>query len=120
MELEIKVRETKKVRFVRVDVGVRYKDEDMPFLAPMRKGDRWQVLIDVAEKRVIDWPKGEMLSFEMKVCDDGIYELYVVFFHNVTNIIIRVAHDNRYKTPLTNFLLEFNSDFNAKFPWNAE
>lgn len=63
------------VKYVEICVAVRYGDEDMPYDAPMRVGDKWNALIDIDQGRVIDWPQGEKLKFSMKICDEGTYIL---------------------------------------------
>lgn len=74
--MEIEVKTIKQVRYLRMDVAVRYEDEDMPFDAPLRDGKSWKATIDLDEKRIVDWPTGKCLSFHtMKVCDEGIYHL---------------------------------------------
>lgn len=75
MEITYLQKVTKKVAFVELHVAVNYGDEDMPYDAPMRKGDMFNVLIDVDEKKVIDWPVGKTLDIYMKVCDQGTYIL---------------------------------------------
>ncbi len=50
---------------------------DMPFIVPEK--DRWGttnywvITIDLNEGKVLDWPKGFMISTNFKVCDDGEY-----------------------------------------------
>lgn len=67
---------TEQARFLKLDVAVRYDEEDMPNDAPLRDGDSWRATIDLDEKRIVDWPTGETLSFtDMKICDEGRYEL---------------------------------------------
>jgi hypothetical protein len=74
--MKITVKEEKEVRYLMLDVAVRYDDEDMPFDAPLRDGKSWKAIIDLNEKRILDWPQGKTLSFhEMKVCDEGLYRL---------------------------------------------
>ncbi len=81
--MKIKVIETKDVRYVQVDVAVRYQDEDMPFDAPKRVGNMWRVIIDLEEKKILKWPKGKILSFYMKICDEGIYTLLDLDFNTI-------------------------------------
>ena len=61
--------------FIDVEVAVRYEEEDIPKDAPKRSGDMWRAIIDLNERKVLDWPQGEVLSFDMKICDEGIYTL---------------------------------------------
>lgn len=74
--MKITVNKTVDARYLRVNVNVRYEEEDMPNDAPMRDGDTWNCLIDLKEKRIIDWPEGKVLNIEyMKICDEGTYTL---------------------------------------------
>jgi hypothetical protein len=62
---------------IRVKVPVRYGDEDIPNDFPFRKGDMWEVVIDISDNgtaKIREWPA---LAFEMcmKVCDEGVYQL---------------------------------------------
>lgn len=62
-------------RFVSVQVAVRYGDEDIPNDFPLRDGDMWRGIIDIDAGMILDWPKGEAGRLQMKVCDQGTYEL---------------------------------------------
>lgn len=73
--MQIKIFQSVEVSAIKIDVPVRYGDEDMPFDAPMRDGDRWGCVVDLATGQIKDWPIGRSLSFYMKVCDEGIYSL---------------------------------------------
>lgn len=76
MKYQATIKKETEVKFVEIEAAVRYDEEDMPNDAPMRKGDLWKALIDVDQKKIIDWPQGQALSFYMKVCDQGSYRLY--------------------------------------------
>lgn len=84
--MKITVKETKEVRYLDVDAAVRYDEEDMSFDAPMRQGNDWKAMIDLKEKRVLDWPIGKTLSFYMKVCDQGIYILRDEYLNKIKEI----------------------------------
>lgn len=75
---------------IRVNVAVRYDEDDIPndapFRRPWREGDektgrkpeydRWDVTIDAKTGVIRDWPAGQALSvMSMKVCDEGSYYL---------------------------------------------
>lgn len=75
------------VKFVTVSAAVRYGEEDMPNNAPMRNGDVWEAVIDIENKKIVNWPTGEKLSFFMKVCDEGIYTLHDEYMNEVAKII---------------------------------
>jgi hypothetical protein len=69
--------------FLQAECGVRYwedaavngvEDEDGS-LIPMRVGDTWRPLIDLATGAVVGWPEGVTADIHYKVCDDGRYAL---------------------------------------------
>lgn len=73
---------TKATRLI-VSAGVRYwedaringTEDEQGTLVPMRKGDRWCPIIELASGRVLDWPLGVTADLHYKVCDDGEYWL---------------------------------------------
>jgi len=76
MEIEIQVTKTVKVKFLRMEVAVRYDEDDMPFNYPHRNNNQWQVRIDLETGQIQDWPERvNPLEFYMKVCDQGFYAL---------------------------------------------
>ena len=83
MKVKIKTIKEVEVKYLKVDVGVRYWDdatvngqEDKNGdLIPFRKGDRWKILIDVETGIIKEWPVGITADIHYKVCDDGIYKL---------------------------------------------
>lgn len=60
--------------FIRVELAVRYDEEDIPNDFPLRKGDMWNATITAAGK-IIEWPTGQTGELAMKVCDEGSYYL---------------------------------------------
>lgn len=62
------------VRFVRIVAAVRYNEEDIPNDFPFRRGDVWDVTVDVETGKILDWP-GPAANVHMKVCDEGTYHL---------------------------------------------
>lgn len=64
------------MKFVRIEVAVRYEEEDMPNDFPMRDGDMWKATVEIDTGRILDWPTGKSGSFYMKVCDSGTYILW--------------------------------------------
>lgn len=60
---------------VGIEVAVRYGDEDMPYDFPFRKGEMWEVVVDMDSGKILDWPEGVEHELHMKVCDCGIYRL---------------------------------------------
>jgi hypothetical protein len=75
MKLTVIERREVNVKYLSLTVAVRYDDEDMPFDAPMRRGDLWDAVINLDTHTVEDWPQGQTLAFDMKVCDQGTYVL---------------------------------------------
>lgn len=75
MKFSRKVVEEVEVAYVRIFVPVRYDEEDIPNDAPMRSGDTWAAIVDVATGQIQDWPQGQSLTLSMKVCDEGHYAL---------------------------------------------
>ena len=63
---------------IRMDLPVRYDDEDMPDDYPLRDGDMWRIVVDVETGKIRNWPAGvkvPKLNLTMKVCDEGRYHL---------------------------------------------
>lgn len=69
--------------YLKVSAGVRYwedakvngvEDADGT-LIPIRNGDAWEPVIDIASGLVLDWPAGTTADIHYKVCDAGIYQL---------------------------------------------
>ncbi|MDR2042480.1 MAG: hypothetical protein LBP98_09240 [Tannerella sp.] len=93
MKVRVKVEVEKEVRFLKIDIPVRYGEEDIPNDFPLRVRrenldksmiekwtcygdyDRWQAVIDLESGVIRNWPDGKTGSFEMKVCDEGFYYL---------------------------------------------
>lgn len=59
---------------IRLSVAVRYGTEDIPDDFPFRKGDLWEVTIDLHTRKIRDWP-GPAAHVGMKVTDCGCYYL---------------------------------------------
>ena len=75
MKLTIKVKKEIEIKYVKLSVGVRHDNEDMPYKFPFRKADRWCPTIDIDKGQIIDWELGVSIDLHMKVCDDGFYYL---------------------------------------------
>jgi len=83
MKVKIKTIKEVEVKYLKVDVGVRYwedatvngQEDTNGDLIPFRKGDRWKILIDVETGIIKEWPTGTIADIHYKVCDDGIYKL---------------------------------------------
>lgn len=75
MKTIIKIEKEVEIKKVKLQVAVRYDDEDIPYDFPLRNGNMWNATIDIDGGRVLDWPKGEKGNLEMKICDEGSYYL---------------------------------------------
>lgn len=75
MKAIIKIEKEVEIKKVKLQVAVRYDDEDIPYDFPLRNGNMWNATIDIDEGRVIDWLKGEKGNLEMEICDEGSYYL---------------------------------------------
>lgn len=75
MKAVIKVEKEIDIKYVKVELPVRYDDEDIPYDFPLRKGSMWVGTIDIETGGLLNWPKGESGEMFMKVCDMGVYSL---------------------------------------------
>jgi hypothetical protein len=75
MKTIVKVEKEIDVKYVRLDIPVRYGEEDIPNDFPLRQGDMWKGIIDVDNGSIIGWTKGKKGEMYMKICDQGTYEL---------------------------------------------
>lgn len=87
MKLFVTIPKEVEAKYLKMDVAVRYGEDDMSNDAALREGDSWRALINLEEGRVEDWPKGKTLSFkDMKICDEGIYILLDADRKEITRI----------------------------------
>lgn len=63
------------VATLRIDVPVKYDDEEMPYDFLFRREDRWSVHVDVDSGKVLGWPQGSTAKVRLTVKDEGKYEL---------------------------------------------
>lgn len=83
MEIELKVKQKIDVKYLGVSVKVRYSEdatvngvEDTDGeLMPLMDGENWEILIDINNGAILDWPKGTTAKVHYKVCDEGRYTL---------------------------------------------
>lgn len=83
--MEVTVIEEKQVpvTFLRAQCGVRYwedgtvnGEEDADgTLIPFRRGEIWDIKINLETGAISDWPKGTVAEVHYKVCEDGVYSL---------------------------------------------
>lgn len=64
------------VQKVRIIVSVWYGDEEIPNDFPGRRGDTWNVSIDIDSGKILDWPPGKEWDLHLTVKDGGTYILY--------------------------------------------
>lgn len=76
MKTVIKIEKTVNIRFLEIEIPVRYDDEDIPYDFPLRDGDMWRATIDIDTGVIKDWPQGKSGDMYLKVCDEGIYEIF--------------------------------------------
>lgn len=75
MKATIKVKKEIELKYIELQVSVKYDDEDMPFDFPFRNGDSWNPLIDLDKGKIIDYEYPEKFDLHMKVTDSGSYYL---------------------------------------------
>jgi hypothetical protein len=83
MKITLKEPKEYDVKFLKADCGVRYWEDadvngitdDDGKLIPLRNGDTWCPIIDLATGVVQDWPSGTTADIHYKVCDAGVYSL---------------------------------------------
>lgn len=65
------------VSFIKVDVPVRYEEEDIGNDFPLRKNNSWSGIIELSTGKIVNWPKDKIGDYRlnMKVCDEGKYQL---------------------------------------------
>ena len=89
MKAEILIKKTVEIKYVIVDIAVRYGVEDIPLDFPLRKDDRWKATIDIDNGKILEWTLGAKGHLHMKVCDEGTYHLVDV----ENNIVASIEED---------------------------
>jgi hypothetical protein len=89
MKAIIKVEKEVEIKYVKVQVPVRYEEEDIPNNFPLRNGNMWNAKIDIDNGIIIDWPKGKKGNIQMKICDEGSYYL----LDENDNMILKIEQD---------------------------
>ncbi len=87
MKIKIPTVVEKDVKWLKMEIAVRYDDEDMPYDFPLRQGDMWNALVDVDTGEIKDFPKDITYNTNMKVCDEGTYTLYDADMNEVAAIV---------------------------------
>jgi hypothetical protein len=75
MKMKKKVIQEVDVKWIVMCLPVYYGDEDIPLDFPFRKGDQWEVKVDLETGVIDEWPAGRSAEFHMKVTDGGTYTL---------------------------------------------
>lgn len=71
------------VKYVKVELPIRYGEEDMSKDFPLREevstdrnnNDWWKATIEVDTGKILEWPQGQVGEFYLKVVDEGSYYL---------------------------------------------
>lgn len=80
------------VAFLKIDIPIRYGDEDIAYDFPLRDGDVWQATVDVSNGSIKDWPKGESGTLYTKVTDSGTYSIHDADMNEIKRIDDYVPH----------------------------
>lgn len=80
MAFEVEVRRKVAVKYLKADIHVRYWEDGEVDGAqnermPLRTGDNWNLIIDLATGVIEKWPDGTTAGVHYKVCDEGRYAL---------------------------------------------
>ena len=75
MKTTIMVEKEVDIKYIIIEVPVRYEEDDIPNNFPLRDGDMWRAKVNIDTGCIVDWPCGESGEVCMKVCDEGIYTL---------------------------------------------
>jgi len=86
MKTTITIQKEVDIRYIKVEVAVRYEEENIPNDFPLREGDTWVATIDIDNASIIAWPKGSVGRLSMKVCDEGTYTLFDQNFDEIKTL----------------------------------
>ncbi|THA09436.1 hypothetical protein [Rodentibacter pneumotropicus] len=75
MIIEMSTTKQVNAKYLKIDIPIRYGDEDMPYDFPLRENDNWVATVDLDTSKIENWPQGKSGSFCTKVCDEGTYSL---------------------------------------------
>jgi hypothetical protein len=64
------------ITHIRVELPVRYEEDDIPNDFPLRGKDWWMAKIEIDTGKIEGWPIRESGYLHMKVCDEGTYKLF--------------------------------------------
>lgn len=78
------------VSFAKLDIPIRYGEEDIPNNFPLRVGSSWSIVVDIETGQIQNWPGlDEPIRVHLKVVDEGNYYL----LDNEQNVIASVEQD---------------------------
>ena len=81
-KLAVNVTSEVPVKYLHAEMGVRYwedakvngKDEiDKAPTIPLKRGDTWEITVDLETGQIAHWPEGVTAETHYKVCDAGVY-----------------------------------------------
>lgn len=76
------------IKFVRLELHVRYDEEDIPNDFPLRSGDMWNASVEIDTGKIRGWPADAgARQLRMKVCDEGCYSLVA----DLDGIVARIS-----------------------------
>lgn len=73
MKITVKLPREIEISHVRIQAPVSYGE--MPNDFPFRKGDEWDVTIDIDTGKILNWPEGRSETLHLTVNDAGTYTL---------------------------------------------
>ncbi len=94
MKAQIQTTKEVEVKWIKMDLAVRYDDEDIQYDFPLRKGDIWSAIVQVDTGKIEDWPEGKSGEMYMKVCDEGSYFLLDEHGNTVDSIVSGYVPNN--------------------------
>lgn len=75
MKAIVKLDAEVEIKWVDIEVEVRYGDEDIPYDFPGRTGDTWKAKVDIDTGHIEGYPRGQPFDLHMKVVDAGSYAI---------------------------------------------
>ena len=64
------------IKYVKIEVPVRYEEEDIPNDYPMRSNDMWRITVEADTGIILNWPSDiPAKDLYMKVTDMGVYSV---------------------------------------------
>lgn len=61
---------------IRLELPIKYGDEDIPYDFPLRVGDLWTATVQLDTGKIEEWPQGKAGELFIKVTDGGTYILF--------------------------------------------